>query len=254
MPSAPSNSISEGRADTKRVGGICNAIHEAQQNKKVLMLRFVKEKGHLSHDPVYATAMNIDIEPSTVISLDSFIAANGLLLPRQCLHIATTLATSLVQFNATKWLNRVWTKRAIHFFDHSTLSPIIDAEQPLIVHTFSSTTGNPIASSADVKPKDALLELGILLLEMWKSKTFETWAQETGNVCSAEYYPRMIAAIRWCDETYRTLPIAIGEVVQLCVTYTFEGRPDTWDYPGFRRAICEKIIEPLQDSCNTWPR
>src|SRR5271168_4913576 len=114
MPSAPSNAISEGRADTKRVGGICNAIHEAQQNKKVLMLRFVKEKGHLSHDPVYATAMNIDIEPSTVISLDSFIAANGLLLPRQCLHIATTLATSLVQFNATKWLNRVWTKRAIH--------------------------------------------------------------------------------------------------------------------------------------------
>lgn len=96
--------------------------------------------------------------------------------PEDRIKLAVNLAASLLQYNLTPWLRRCWTKNAVHFFVQTRTVSGIDVEHPLIIKHFSDQA-NEIPEN---DPELALMELGIMLLEIWDMRTFESWLKTAG--------------------------------------------------------------------------
>src|SRR4051812_19927550 len=83
-------------------------------------------------------------------------------------------------------------------------------------------------------PKAALLELAIMLLEIWHHKTFEMWATGSGlsDIVSAD--GRIIAAMKWLQMTYERLPPHHPTAIEKCLALC-SGRLWRWEDGEFRR-------------------
>lgn len=96
-----------------------------------------------------------------------------------------------------------------------------------------------------------MLELGIILLELWHSKTFETYAKETGLVLGNSFGSRYDAAIKWLEMSmYHILPFYL-DIVTRCIECTFamsSASPD-WNDVTFKKSVCEYVLRPLWGNC-----
>ncbi|KIW78156.1 hypothetical protein Z517_07989 [Fonsecaea pedrosoi CBS 271.37] len=90
--------------------------------------------------------------------------------------LALTLAISLLQLHDTPWLHESWSKEGIQFMKtpgakgEGVSALDVDFTKPLISREFFSPSHD---SAKHLRPKEALLELGIMLLELWHEKTIE---------------------------------------------------------------------------------
>jgi hypothetical protein len=102
------------------------------------------------------------------------------------------------------------------------------------------------------EPRRALLELGILLLELWHDTTLE--ARFPLSPVPRNYYGRLRLAWEWLDDVANPpLPLYNAAVWQ-CVK-CFSGDQfcnPKWGEVNFRRAICKDILEPLLKCCEPW--
>lgn len=83
----------------------------------------------------------------------------------------------------------------------------IYSERPSITQTVGNPGTEPDNGSKGPGPKAALLELGILLLEIWHHKLLETWVEERGDQVNNSLDGRRSAAIRWLEVTQNKLPL-----------------------------------------------
>ncbi|KAL9133434.1 MAG: hypothetical protein Q9175_005386 [Cornicularia normoerica] len=100
--------------------------------------------------------------------------------PEDRIKLAVNLAASLLQYNLTPWLRRCWTKNAVHFFVQTRTVSGIDVEHPLIIKHFSDQANEILNEIPENDPELALMELGIMLLEIWDMRTFESWLKTAG--------------------------------------------------------------------------
>ncbi|KAL8931142.1 MAG: hypothetical protein Q9208_000246 [Pyrenodesmia sp. 3 TL-2023] len=100
----------------------------------------------------------------------------------QRMLLAYRLASSLLQFHSTLWLRGSWNKRSICFSHNGPPNTSdshafsFDADSPFIIHDFHPSP----APNSDHRPnaKAALLDQGILLLEIWHLTPFELYAAQ----------------------------------------------------------------------------
>jgi hypothetical protein len=185
--------------------------------------------------------------------------------------LALNLASTLMELQSTPWLTNSWSKKAIKFLKtpvpqsslstaaaSTVLSVAIDYQHPLISQHFQS--GQQTSSNAPpLPPKEALLELGIMLLELWHETTLETFYTSTtmgqsGAPMSTDYWGRFMLASVWLDDPHdQPLPLYHTAISQ-CVKCFFGGTFSTpsWNDANFRKALCKDLIEPLFESCKQW--
>lgn len=132
-------------------------------------------------------------------------------------------------------------------YEHRTISQQIST---------SAQHAHPVPS---LPPKDALLELGIMLLELWHETTLEKYyptspMRQSGAPLPTEYWGRFMLALMWLDEPNdEPLPLYRTALLQCVKCFSGGTFPlPSWDDVNFRKALCKDLVEPLFESCKQW--
>jgi hypothetical protein len=238
-----------------RVTNICRIIRQAQQEKQILLLRLaadgLERDEHSERSPQPEATMYNSTTSLEKFFDDTMHDEDSRMTPKQQTMLALAVASSILQLHGTPWFVGPWTKRCFRFLIRSAKQPEIEINRPLVEQTmvYKDSNANDYTSTPD--PKIALLELAILLLEIWHHKTLETWMAKAGMQSVETPESRRIAAIRWVEMSSERLPPYHLTAIEGCLAIC-SGRLRTWEEHEFRKLYCENIIKPLQESCRAW--
>ena len=269
---------------TIEVQNICLSIAKAKRERRLLHLYLHNHQrlhcNHMGHSGNSLVAASVSRPPIQTISLKALLSASlatqnrsrkMLLRPRMLL--ASVLASTLLQLSATPWFGKLWSKDTIHFLAPASTSPTssdrsastfsdcsetvsstspnpaeVDLTRPLISETFENS-GAKLDSQRTLNPRSVMLELGIMLLELWHETTFE--AHFPALPPNDDYYNRVSFAHRWLEESEASLIPAYSEVTARCIRCLFDGIPvnPTWEDETLSMGIIKGVIEPLHAMC-----
>ena len=249
---ASQRSASPSRPVIASAVSICAAIKEAGHSHRHISFALVGNQpiGTISDDA--RSGHHLQEETDNVISLKEILQADETPLPWKFrMLLALRLASSLLQLLQTHWLEHAWSKDAVFFLVHPGSAPAqVLINRPFVQCAFGAMR---TVSSTSIEPKVALLELGILLLEIWHKKTLEA------RFCLEEapptaYYERMARAVEWLDDVDEPLPDLYDKAVAHCLRVNISG--DTrfldWEDTKLWSLICGDIIAPLAKICKQW--
>ncbi|KAK3395011.1 hypothetical protein B0H63DRAFT_427002 [Podospora didyma] len=192
------------------------------------------------------------ISLKTILS-DSGSVADGIGFSlRFRMLLALRLASSLLQLSQTRWLGHAWSKEMVYFL----MQPMpnggkesVDFSRVFVTAPID-TQAPPQGSSPE--PKLMLLELGILLLEIWHQTTLE--ARFSLGKPPDGYYQRLARAVEWLEDNSNPPPCLYENAVSYCIRGMLGGqvRLTTWDANDFWNWACQDIIEPLSQNCKQW--
>lgn len=191
-------------------------------------------------------------ELSTPITLEAVLqqgAANKQLrmTPKQRSLLALDIASSIIQLRKTGWSSPAFSSKVIKCILGSNGTSARVSTTPFIEQMAELSR----ATSPGSEPKAALLELAILLLEIWHHETLEMWATEAGFGETSTIRERLVAATEWLDTTAAEFPIHYLEAVEQCLSLCVQ-RSREWDDDDFLRLYCENVVKPLHMSCEIW--
>lgn len=169
--------------------------------------------------------------------------------PKQQTILALDIAASVLQLRQTRWSLFPWTNKRIRCLlskQDEFWGPFVEE---LIDQRISKTPLGPSPEGPD--PKEVLLELAILLLEIWHHKPLEMCTGKLGIESVDTPEARRIAAIRWLELTSDRLPPHHLTAVEQCLAFC-SGRLRVWSDSEFQKLYCENVVKPLQESCKTW--
>ncbi|KAL8364656.1 hypothetical protein RB595_003777 [Gaeumannomyces hyphopodioides] len=270
------------------VTDICQTAHAARERGQFLALDLVS--GALSLRSSRPAAGGCRQFCSTT-TLENFLLEgvrdeDARLTPKQQTLLALDIASSILQLSQTCWLNKPFDSQRIKFLlvpprpasntataaaaglqiiNANVVGPFI--EELLVLDNNRETAagskgkGKAVLSieqeqqeeAGGPSPKAALLELAILLLEIWHHRPLKTWVAKAGmaDIDTSRPESRRVAAIRWLEMTSERLPPHHLTAVEQCLGIC-SGRLRAWGEGEFRRQFCENVIRPLQESCRAW--
>lgn len=260
---ATPQTASQAKPEVTFIGDICGAIEAARcdQRQVAFALTGNKQMGTITTDKkLLIPCQQADTMTLKALLMDNKSPRRGPLLPWKFrMRLALRLASNLLQLLQTQWLENAWSKDVVYFLlrptdkvDNATRDHLhVDVGRPFVSLAFDGVTprANP---QRNVEPKVALLELGILLLEIWHEMTLETRFSLTE--APIEYYSRLVLALEWLDDTDDPLPELYDKAVSHCIRRIIGGEshfPD-WENIKLWGAVCEDIIEPLSKICKQW--
>ena len=252
---------------TTPVEDFCHSINQAKQERK--MLRF-----YLLSQPKFHCCQDVSRDSSGVrgmvvvedtISLASLISLSSTFTDRSMkmslrlrLLLALNLASTLFQLHQTPWLDMEWFKDNIQFLSPpgapstAVIPSKIDISRPLIIHSFASpdTLSNPLGPLCPT-PRDALLTLGLMLLEIWHETSLEDYFHHQDLGSSTDYITRASFAQRWLEASEDAMVPDYYAVTARCIRCQFNGIPmnPTWQNEALEKGIAEGILEPLLGLC-----
>lgn len=174
--------------------------------------------------------------------------------------LAYRLASCLLQFQSTPWLDGSWRKQSI-FFPKSAVADRsgkdswhFDADSPFIIHDFQSSPIPVLAGQTNAKA--SLLDLGILLLEIWHLTPFEAYADQEHLSLDNTYGARYEIASKWLNDTVDNILPFYSDPVCRCIEGTFACTAPMlqWTDRQFQSSVCESVIKPLWDNCSSKTR
>jgi hypothetical protein len=162
---------------------MCFAVRQCSLNSQSLSLRLSTGCLHMPNfrsqsSPGWVHQQVFAIEIHRVTDLAKFLGKTSQNEDHQMgflerTELAFSIVVSLLSFHSTHWLEKPWTKESIHFFLKGQSDTRIDIIRPVImqiVPNAAGTAGAPTMPNLS-ELKSALLELGILLLELWHHRT-----------------------------------------------------------------------------------
>jgi hypothetical protein len=188
------------------------------------------------------------------IDLESFLSTYRM-GPAQKVKLALKLAISLLQLEPSQWFPLSVSAQTIHFRKKAPTGRAQDVEvdHPLILQSFYNQT--PAGRSTGHKPRQILMELGILLMEIWNGETMAMFAKRHCGVDDIPSLMRQGIATAWYDHTWEQMTKNYGGVVNTCIAFVLDHdrSMQTWEDEDLRKSACAKIIGPLNEECQTFP-
>ncbi|KAI0459542.1 hypothetical protein F5B21DRAFT_455242 [Xylaria acuta] len=233
-----------------KVINVCVKAREASSSGIVLTLKATGNE--LSHkDGTISQKKSYSAQKSLNTFLqDNFRDEDARLTPKQQTMLSLDVAASVLQLHETSWCQSPFDSSAIQLLFHHSIYTQKVTSEPFVEQLFQDTRMSHTALQGP-NPKLALLELAILLLEIWHHKTFEMWATGAGisDITSAD--GRMIAAMKWLQTTHERLPLHHLTAIEKCLAL-YSGRLWRWEDDEFRRLFCENVVKPLEENCRAW--
>ena len=258
----PSTSVAQ--PVTTEVEDICLTLREAKREQKKLQLYLhTHHRFRCRHSPSLGVCSTLGGATNT-INLEALLSKSthsrgpSARIPiRSRLILALNLASTLLQLKATPWLATLWSKSTVCCFAPSTLADYsqIDLTRPSISVKFGS--GVQITDRQKFpEARRAILELGIMLLELWHETTFEAHCDALGVTVSNNYYDRARWAQEWLETSSDSdllLP-DYHDLVAHCVRCDFANNPfdnqlclnPTWENERLTQGFITGVIEPLR--------
>ena len=162
----------------------------------------------------------------------------------QRMALSFKLASSLLQLCSTPWLMNAWTKEDICFMHVG--SSRTSNNGPLrfeVRHPFITAKIPERRPPDKYATKRQMLELGILLLEIWQEISLENWAASVGLTIQSSYGSRYDAVRKWLSES-ETVSVSDWDAVDRCIECAFPVLPN-WHTWTFRKFIGELVVKPL---------
>ena len=259
--------ISVARPTTTEVEDICLTIRKAKRERKKLQLYLLTHRFRCHHSPGLEICSASTGKAMNTINLEALLSkstqttsssARMPILSR--LLLALNLASTLLQLKATPWLATLMSKSTVCCFAPSNQLDCsqIDLTRPLISAKFGSEV-----QITDCKKfpeaRRAILELGIMLLELWHETTFEAHCQGLGVTVGNDYLDR----VRWAQEWLETssdsellLP-DYNDLVAHCIRCDFANNAfenelclnPSWENERLTQGFITGVIEPLRKMC-----
>ena len=245
------------------IDGICSSLLQTAQAKQPASF-YLSPDQLLRYQSTGATRPSIVLTPGSPhghLNYDDSVTLNEVLTNgirfdlRDKITIAFVLVSSQLQLHSTPWLPNYWSKDLVRFpcvrdLQTSNISVIYSC--PFVQSRFSTiiTTDEKVLPSA----KRPLLELGIILLEVWHQQTFAAYASSVDKNLDEGYGLRYEAAKQWLDESEQLLLPSYLSVLSRCIEYNIaNGLPKSeWRDEVLRQSICQDLLRPLYDLC--YPR
>lgn len=184
-------------------------------------------------------------EGHNTLELKELLRRKPNLSPMDKFRFALSIASSLLQLNLTPWICKCWTKDDIWLRRERSADCGYDVAHPLIRGRFEESTS---CQRSEDDPEAALLELGILLVEVWTEKTMEAWVESIGRAYAdlSDLALRRGLLYDWWNELRKKAPPNYCQVVQICFFPGEFGDVDkSWDDVQFKALYYTNIVEPL---------
>lgn len=225
---------------------ICQRAKEAQLLKQILALELAADILALQNQ-AKETQRICTVSVTLADVLDSATEEREKMTPKQKTLLALSLAASVLQLRETYWCDSPWSSKAIKFITQP--SGGLSTHDPLVEQTIRpSIAAQPAPATSG--PKPILLELAIMLLEIYEQKSLETWTTQQ-SLAIDDVDQRNVAARKWLEDRTDHLPIKYLEAVERCLEI-YAGRRRGWDDAEFQQHFCENVVKPLQESCEVW--
>ncbi|KAJ8132880.1 hypothetical protein O1611_g747 [Lasiodiplodia mahajangana] len=228
----------------KKALGICDLVGLNKVDGCILSLSLAGESLH----PIWEKP-TLQRKLLSPISLEEILQQgaadeNLRITPRQRTLLALDVASSIIQLQQTCWSNPPFSSKVVKLL-------VQDSRKDPCGPFIEQVTEPNRASSPHPDPQAALLDLSILLLEVWHHKTLEIWATEAAFGVTDTPERRHMAAIRWLQSTSDLIPTHHLRAIEQCLGL-YSGRLRYWDDDEFLRMYCENVILPLLKSCEAW--
>lgn len=208
----------EGGNKPTKLTDICRHACDARLSGHVIKLRLTKDDLSILEGP-----RETQRHFSTSTTLEKFLRdgvenEDARMTPKQQTLLALDIAASILQLQQTCWFNLPFNSKGIKFLIHDGGKAKTTIHGPFVEQAMENTSWSDTSEGPD--PKTALLELAILLLEIWHHRPLEMWTAKTGMAGVDSKEARRIAAIQWLEMTSERLPphhlTAIEQCLAIC--------------------------------------
>lgn len=193
-------------------------------------------------------------EDESIVSLETLLTSTPRVSRHDRYHVASILASSLLQLQSTPWLADKMEKKNIFFYQQCS-KVLID--YPYVRQSFSSVkrAAQPITpGQARFAARNSLSHLGILLLELCFGEAIEkqdVWKCYLGSDGMPHQGTDYMAARDWAEMVCEEEP-ALEHIIKCCVFCIFEEKAD-WGNKNFIQAVYASVVAPLENIINKWP-
>ncbi|OJD33126.1 uncharacterized protein BKCO1_3300010 [Diplodia corticola] len=198
------------------------------------------------------------------LSLHSVLASNATgrrrLSTGHRLRLAVLLSTNLLQLHRTPWLTETWDHNDITFLASTGSAddfrdPFISRTPPTPRDHITDNGRVPTARPPPLNPGTVLnrplFALGILLIELCLGQPFDELRTRAGHALMpvASAAPSdFVVADRLLDDVTAESGDRYADAVRRCVRCTFDTRKFDLEDEGFRRAVYEGVVAPLEEN------
>lgn len=194
-----------------------------------------------------------NLSHSDFLTLDEILTQNIKFDVRDRIKIAFVLVSAQLQLHSTPWLPTFWSKDILRFpciKDPQTSKISVIYNCPFLQRHFSATTTTNEQSLPSAKRP--LLELGIILLELWQQQTFTDYASSVGKKIDEGYGSRYEVAKQWLDNNEQQLLPSYANVLSRCIECNIANRSLNyeWHDEKLRQSIHKDLLIPLHGIAN----
>lgn len=246
--------------DCESISDICSTVCSAHESKTPIGF-LVDEENERHKHYIYKTNTTTgpDIRSKSLGDLLSCSvqgSPSGPLSKKDCLQIAVTLASSVLQLDGTSWLTSHWSSTDIFFHEKSNQKSHLSYLYPYLswkrcITDLNAVPFDPLFSRSFGIRSEVLFALGLTLIELCFGKTLaDLRVPEDGDANEAASTMRM--AERLCNSVYYAMGTSYGDAVRRCLYQPFDVRQMNFDNEELQEKVFEGIVTPLSDDLNAF--
>lgn len=224
------------------VDDICDIFVQSGSKTDQICL-YLDEDGKLRYDnqSVSPTVVAAIGTPKTqLVGLQDVLALPDLSL-RGRVKVAALIALAVIQLHSTPWCDCLQ-KEA--FFVLKDDHGIIDSDRPCVVCHFEPNT-RQTANKQKHNAELELLNLDIMILELWHNTAVETFAASAQIPLEPDYYSRLRVAKKWIEVSQNNMLPDIDSAAKRCVGCRFDVADADLDDMKFISGVYEGVVKPL---------
>jgi len=201
---------------------------------------------------IYPVPKSVHQRPPAVISLYKRLinnpqSRNLKLTRKERLRLAMVLASSVLQFWNTPWMDEKWDKNDIVFLEGAT-GPFVSRSfiPPGIIP--AQSIDSP-ANKIPIIRNETIFALGVILIELCLGQALEDMrnVEDLGDDGAPNSLTDYMTARRLVDEVYDEGGGRYGDAVRRCIHCEFDQRNVSLEVEAFRRSFFQGVIQPLED-------
>lgn len=251
------------------VDNMCHILDQSLSTKQSLKLYlFSNERLYYEHVLSPETPglrfTTTHVYPEKMVSLQNLLqdpAYRRLLQLKPRVKLAAIMASSALQLHATPWCRSLLRNESLLFMKDDE-SGKINLGHPFVACNFNNlnnslrpsvvvSSSSSSSASSSLQAESELLDLGILILELWHHETMETFARASGLVLDETdvFHNRQRVARQWITETKDDLLTSIYDAAVRCINCRFDAVNLDLTNHKLNISIFESVIKPLWENC-----
>ena len=226
---------------------ICQAVSDVNTAHKVSKLYLLHDQ-RLQRQGETSTVMTATTKDQSYVSLADLIESSTTRLKlNERVLLAATVASSMMQLYSTPWLPDL-RKEKFLFQSKPVVGQGYYIERPIVRCSFTnSASGNQVSSR---KTLYELLDLGILIIELWRNQTIESFCTANSIQIQDTYESRQSVARRWLNEEEGEFVPLVFEAAVRCVECRFQCVRLDLNNEVVQNLLFEGVVKPLWENCH----